>query len=127
MIPASLELNPSAMIQFSIPYVLLKASESFQNLTIATSENFRILKNGIMDIGKEYYFPEYELFKFYVEKTRSPFQIDGRHPSITLISEVSKHIVKEMGEEIMSKGQGELFSINRVNEKGSINGKCYLS
>ena len=61
-------INPDIKIQFSIPYVLLKASEKFQNLHLATTENYRIIKNAIMELGYDYYFPEYELFKYYVEK-----------------------------------------------------------
>lgn len=49
-------------------FVLLKASEKFQNLHLATTENYRIIKDAIMELGYDYYFPEYELFKYYVEK-----------------------------------------------------------
>jgi hypothetical protein len=85
-------INPKIKIQFSIPYVLLKASEKFHNLHLATTENYRIIKEAIMELGDDYYFPEYELFKYYVEKNNHPFQEDGRHPSVKLIADISKHL-----------------------------------
>ena len=119
-------INPSSSIQFSIPYVLLKASEKFSNLHLATTENYRIMKNAIMELGTEYYFPEYELFKFYIEKNKINFQQDKRHPSVELIADVSKHIVREIDKSLLSKTPSERFSINKVNTRGKIYGKDYL-
>lgn len=119
-------INPGIKIQFSIPYVLLKASEKFQNLHLATTENYRIIKDAIMELGYDYYFPEYELFKYYVEKNNHPFQEDGRHPSVKLIADVSKHIVKEINKDYLLDTPNKPFAINKVDSRGKINGKEYL-
>lgn len=120
------EMNPSISIQFSIPYVLLKASERFSNLHLASTENYRILKNAIMSFGEEYYFPEYELFKFYIEKNSGNFQSDNRHPSVKLIAAVSKHIVSEIDTSYFKELSNDKFFIDNVNERGKTNGKEYL-
>lgn len=120
------EINPLVTIKFSIPYVLLKASEKFSNLHLATMENYRILKNAIMCFGEDFYFPEYELFKFNIEKNSHDFQLDNRHPSIYLISEVTKHIVDEIDKSYSDEILKRSFMINKVNEKGKIYGKEYL-
>lgn len=119
-------INPGIKIQFSIPYVLLKASEKFQNLHLATTENYRIIKDAIMELGYDYYFPEYELFKYYVKKNNHPFQEDGRHPSVKLIADVSKHIVKEINKDYLLDTPNKPFAINKVDSRGKINGKEYL-
>ena len=119
-------INPDIKIQFSIPYVLLKASEKFQNLHLATTENYRIIKDAIMELGYDYYFPEYELFKYYVEKNNHPFQEDGRHPSVKLIADVSKHIVKEINKDYLLDTPNKPFAVNKVDSRGKINGKEYL-
>lgn len=84
------------------------------------------MKNAIMELGTEYYFPEYELFKFYIEKNKINFQQDKRHPSVELIADVSKHIVREIDKSLLSKTPSERFSINKVNTRGKIYGKDYL-
>ena len=119
-------INPTINVQFSIPYVLLKASEKFYNLHLATTENDRIIKEAIMKLGHDYYFPEYELFKYYVEQNNHPFQEDGRHPSVKLIAEVSKHIVKEINKDYLLDKPNKPFAINKVDNRGNINGKEYL-
>ncbi len=120
------KMNPNITIQFSIPYILLKASEKFSNLHLATTENYRILKTAIMDLGEEYYFPEYELFKFHIEKNNENFQLDNRHPSVKLISNVTKHIVSEIDKNYVKEWHNDKFIINKVNEKGIIYGKEIL-
>lgn len=119
-------INPKIKIQFSIPYVLLKASEKFHNLHLATTEYYRIIKEAIMELGDDYYFPEYELFKYYVEKNNHPFQEDGRHPSVKLIADISKHIVKEINKDYLLDIPNKPFAINKVDSRGKINGKEYL-
>lgn len=119
-------INPKIKIQFSIPYVLLKASEKFHNLHLATTENYRIIKEAIMELGDDYYFPEYELFKYYVEKNNHTFQEDGRHPSVKLIADISKHIVKEINKDYLLDIPNKPFAINKVDSRGKINGKEYL-
>ena len=119
-------INPKIKIQFSIPYVLLKASEKFHNLHLTTTENYRIIKEAIMELGDDYYFPEYELFKYYVEKNNHPFQEDGRHPSVKLIADISKHIVKEINKDYLLDIPNKPFAINKVDSRGKINGKEYL-
>lgn len=119
-------INPDIKIQFSIPYVLLKASEKFHNLHLATTENYRIIKDAIMELGDDYYFPEYELFKYYVGKNNHPFQEDGRHPSVKLIADISKHIVKEINKDYLLDTPNKPFAINKVDSRGKINGKEYL-
>lgn len=119
-------INPAIKIQFSIPYVLLKASEKFTNLHMATTENYRIIKDAIMKLGYNYYFPEYELFKYYVERDNHSFQEDGRHPSVKLIADVSKHIVKEINKDYLLATPNDPFAINKVDSRGKINGKEYL-
>ena len=119
-------INPTIKIQFSIPYVILKASERFQNLYLATTENYRIIKAAIMQLGTEYYFPEYELFKYYIENSSDSFQEDKRHPSAKLIADVSKHIVKEINEDYLFNDTKKQFSINKVDSRGRINGKEFL-
>lgn len=119
-------INPKAKIQFSIPYVLLKASEKYSNLNLATSENYRILKTAIMKLGEQYYFPEYELFKYYIEKGKHNFQDDKRHPSVQLIANVSRHIVQEINKSYLTKPFSTPFSIDKVDNRGRTNGKEYL-
>ena len=79
-----------------------------------------------MDLGEEYYFPEYELFKFHIEKNNENFQLDNRHPSVKLISNVTKHIVSEIDKNYVKEWHNDKFIINKVNEKGIIYGKEIL-
>lgn len=118
-------INPSAKIQFSISYIILKASERFSNLYLATTENYRILKNAIINLGEDYYFPEYELFKYYANDIRK-FQEDNRHFNVELIAEVSKHIVKEVDEKLLCDIHEVPFSIKKVNNKGKVYGEEQL-
>lgn len=61
-----------------------------------------------------------------IEKNKINFQQDKRHPSVELIADVSKHIVREIDKSLLSKTPSERFSINKVNTRGKIYGKDYL-